>query len=71
MPVTKTEQASIALNKPQIDTIAEITKRPGARLGVTIEETNLENVVAVKTIPGQRVHLVAWNGSSHQIGTPE
>lgn len=65
------QQASITLSLDQILAITEITKKPGARQGVTLEETNLGPTVAVRTVPGKRVHLVAWNGTSHQLGMPE
>jgi hypothetical protein len=72
VPVTTMEQASIALSADQVHAIqAIVADHPGARQGVTIEETNLGPTVAVKTIPGKRVHLVAWNGSGHQLGMPE
>jgi hypothetical protein len=73
MPVAKTEQARVEMNRAQWEGIAkEVAETPHDIAGVILEETNLVNVVAAKIVGmGQRpttVHLVHASGEIHKLG---
>jgi hypothetical protein len=69
MPINNIKQAQIVLSKRQMAEIGSLSATPGARIGCRIEETNLENTIAVISIPGKQIHLITHNGLVHPMGT--
>lgn len=65
MPVTNTQQARIEMSKAQAKAIGEICTKNLSNQ-VAIEETNLDNVLAVQTQSGMR--LVHHNGEVYKLG---
>lgn len=68
MPINTLKQAEIHLSNEQMLAIGGLAGGPGARKGCWIEETNLNNVVAVVTKPGLRTHLIDHGGKVTDMG---
>lgn len=65
MPVTRTEQARIELSKAQCKALMELFEKVMAPM-VALEETNIPNVIAVKTNRG--FTLIHHDGTMHKLG---
>jgi len=68
MPVNNLKQAVISMSRAQMEEVGKLAETPGGRQGCRIEETNLGNTIAVITIPGKKIHMIAWGGEVHEMG---